>query len=421
MYEQIQSNLKREQEKRKRLHAAMLSSMQGMGDTQMVSGRAVPYGVGEGLSKIAQAMLYKRGINNAEDKEDDLMDKYKTEKQGAIADVMDTYSGREEVLDVADMTDIESESAIASDPEKAAVMAAGNEYTSGISPVITAMMKNKAYSDRNSVDPYFTQFIGEDGKAYSFNNRSGATEPLGLVSGKLDPTTQGNIAGSKQQAKADVDLTMNPQITTADENAKQNVLIEKEPKKKKAIMLAEREAEKIINKPKAEAKLAGSYAKFDMLDKKIDDAKEKSSFWTTGLLGQLGGGIGGTPQHNLAMALQTIKANLGFDKLQDMRDNSPTGGALGQVSEMENKLLQDAWSSVQQSQTEEELDNNLDAIKVLQRESWGRINDAHFKDYGEYLFDPINPDNLPTPQDSAVPAFDDAEKERRYQEWKAKQ
>lgn len=37
---------------------------------------------------------------------------------------------------------------------------------------------------------------------------------------------------------------------------------------------------------------------------------------------------------------QIIRANLGFDKLQEMRDQSPTGGALGPVSDYENRLLQ---------------------------------------------------------------------------------
>ena len=37
----------------------------------------------------------------------------------------------------------------------------------------------------------------------------------------------------------------------------------------------------------------------------------------------------------LNKSLETIKANIGFDKLQAMREASPTGGALGQVSNQE--------------------------------------------------------------------------------------
>ena len=37
-------------------------------------------------------------------------------------------------------------------------------------------------------------------------------------------------------------------------------------------------------------------------------------------------------------AVDTLKANVAFDRLQKMRDNSKTGGALGQVSEKELRL-----------------------------------------------------------------------------------
>lgn len=44
----------------------------------------------------------------------------------------------------------------------------------------------------------------------------------------------------------------------------------------------------------------------------------------------------------LKSKVNTIQANLAFDKLQNMRDNSPTGGALGQVSNLELDLLKSA-------------------------------------------------------------------------------
>lgn len=61
--------------------------------------------------------------------------------------------------------------------------------------------------------------------------------------------------------------------------------------------------------------------------------------------------VPGTPAADLARLLDGIKANIGFDKLQAMRAASPTGGALGQVSDMENKLLQSTLGSLQQSQS----------------------------------------------------------------------
>ena len=59
-----------------------------------------------------------------------------------------------------------------------------------------------------------------------------------------------------------------------------------------------------------------------------------------------------------------MKGNLGFDKLQAMRDASPTGGALGQVSEMELRQLNAAFGDFEQSLSPEELKYNLS--KALQ-------------------------------------------------------
>ena len=61
--------------------------------------------------------------------------------------------------------------------------------------------------------------------------------------------------------------------------------------------------------------------------------------------------------------LDTIRANVGFLQLQEMRNNSPTGGALGQVSEFENKLLQSVKGSLDQYQSSEQLKANLEQIK----------------------------------------------------------
>lgn len=53
-----------------------------------------------------------------------------------------------------------------------------------------------------------------------------------------------------------------------------------------------------------------------------------------------------TESKQLANKISTIQANLAFDRLQKMRNESPTGGALGQVSNMELGLLRDAVSAL---------------------------------------------------------------------------
>jgi hypothetical protein len=83
---------------------------------------------------------------------------------------------------------------------------------------------------------------------------------------------------------------------------------------------------------------------------------------TTGY-GALLSAIPGSPQRDLAGLLDTIKANVGFDKLQQMRAASPTGGALGNVTERENALLQSVLGNLEQSQSKEQLVYNLRRVR----------------------------------------------------------
>jgi len=61
----------------------------------------------------------------------------------------------------------------------------------------------------------------------------------------------------------------------------------------------------------------------------------------------------------------TIKSSIGFDRLQQMREESPTGGALGQVSELELIVLQATLGSLDMDQSEEQLLYNLDRLAVI--------------------------------------------------------
>jgi hypothetical protein len=61
----------------------------------------------------------------------------------------------------------------------------------------------------------------------------------------------------------------------------------------------------------------------------------------------------------------TIKANISFDKLQAMREESPTGGALGQVSTFELQNLMAVFGSLEQSQDANELSYNLRRVQKV--------------------------------------------------------
>ena len=77
----------------------------------------------------------------------------------------------------------------------------------------------------------------------------------------------------------------------------------------------------------------------------------------------LGKSLPNTDARELASKIDTIQANLAFDELEKMRKNSPTGGALGQVTEMELRLLKSAVSGLDPALGVEAFNKQVDLIK----------------------------------------------------------
>jgi hypothetical protein len=67
----------------------------------------------------------------------------------------------------------------------------------------------------------------------------------------------------------------------------------------------------------------------------------------------------------LSSLLTTVRANVGFEKLAAMRRASKTGGALGNVSDNENKLLQAVLGDMDQSIDDAQLTYNLKLIQHM--------------------------------------------------------
>lgn len=99
------------------------------------------------------------------------------------------------------------------------------------------------------------------------------------------------------------------------------------------------------------------------------DAKRLSNGWfATGFGAKTARDVGGTTAADVAALLNTIGSNTAFDRLQRMRNESPTGGALGAVSEVELQLLRDSIASLDQSQSDEQFQSNMDkVIEAYQR------------------------------------------------------
>lgn len=130
--------------------------------------------------------------------------------------------------------------------------------------------------------------------------------------------------------------------------------------------MAEREAKKQLETLQKQKALDSQNRKLNettqIVTGKVDDAISMISPMTTGAGAYLSN-VKGTRAFNLARTIDTIQANIGFDTLQAMRDASPTGGALGQVSEREIALLQSTISSLDTGQDALTLENNLNEVK----------------------------------------------------------
>lgn len=95
---------------------------------------------------------------------------------------------------------------------------------------------------------------------------------------------------------------------------------------------------------------------------KIKEAEKLVGAGTTGA-GSYLSVLPGTDARELSTVIGTIKARLGFDQLQQMRNASPTGGALGQVSNRELAALEGALASLDQGLSPKALRENLKQIE----------------------------------------------------------
>lgn len=95
----------------------------------------------------------------------------------------------------------------------------------------------------------------------------------------------------------------------------------------------------------------------------IDDATKRTNWFRTGLVGGLTANLPGSPAYNLDRDLDTLKARTAFDELAAMRRASPTGGALGAISDRELSLLQASEANLDVGQGERQIDRNLGRMR----------------------------------------------------------
>lgn len=77
------------------------------------------------------------------------------------------------------------------------------------------------------------------------------------------------------------------------------------------------------------------------------------------------GAIKGSPEWRFMKHINSAKSNIGLDRLQQMRENSPTGGALGQVPFQQQKRLEQVYGEVDLGMEIPEIEDNIKRIQNI--------------------------------------------------------
>lgn len=137
------------------------------------------------------------------------------------------------------------------------------------------------------------------------------------------------------------------------------------PQEAAAASTRKKQTEKQQTLPTDIAGLDTSLAKIDATIGKVEKVLPLVKDSTVGvesvIRGNLPGALGGEARQ-LKQAVKSLQANLGFDTLNQMRQASKSGGALGQVSERELDLLVNAVEALDLEGDPETLRTNLNNV-----------------------------------------------------------
>ena len=224
---------------------------------------------------------------------------------------------------------------------------------------------------------YFSKLSPQEQQQFLVMKRAEQWKDLGNQVVMPTPGMPGSVSAAFQKG---ISPDAQPWVKGAQVQAQQEAELPFIAPKAGAAITGKAEAEKGVNYPKVRDQYTSLTRQWDTVDKTIDSAINAVSPFTAGA-GAWVANIPGTPQKDLNEKLSTIRANIGFDKLQSMRENSPTGGALGNVSDHENKLLQAVQGSLDQGQSPAQLKSNLTEIKRLLSEVRADKKKAFATDY----------------------------------------
>lgn len=146
--------------------------------------------------------------------------------------------------------------------------------------------------------------------------------------------------------------------------------------------------------------LTGSISSFDRLGTAANQVLNHPGLaGITGIRGKIPN-VPGSAAADAEALLATLKSQVGFGVLQDMRNNSKTGGALGSVSDAEGKRLEANLAALDKAQSLEQFKQSLKAIVEYSDKAKDRVREAYNLKHGGRA-------QPPTGAPAAKPSLDD--------------
>lgn len=130
------------------------------------------------------------------------------------------------------------------------------------------------------------------------------------------------------------------------------------------------------------AALQGSMSSMDRLATAANEALNHPGLDSiTGLRGMVPN-MPGSAAADAQAKLNTLKSQVGFGVLQDMRNNSKTGGALGSVSDAEGKRLEANLAALENAQSADQMRDSLKKIVAYSDQAKERLRSAYNMKHG---------------------------------------
>lgn len=204
------------------------------------------------------------------------------------------------------------------------------------------------------------------------------TAPQGMnpFAGPTPQETAYAKEAGQQRAQIDT-LAQRGQIEAQNAAARERAVADAKP-----AMTPFQQAQLQMKAGKAKSALSGTVADLDRMASAVQKVLRAPGLGRiTGVMGAIPD-IPGSDAANARADLDALKSQIGFAVLQKMRSMSPTGGALGSVSDAEGRRLEANLASLDTAQSESQLRQRLSDILDYIQSSKSNLSDAYSEQFG---------------------------------------